>query len=101
MKTLNATILIILLVSPLGCRRRPQAPPQETKTQMALDTDVSGKNVTIVRPKEAARPTESVADLKDLPTIMQDDIDATARVPSKEIVYVKTGEAARPSENRR
>ena len=75
--------------------------PQDTKTQMMLDSDVSGKNVTIVRPKEAVHPTESVADLKELPTIMQYDIDAPGRVPSKEIVYMKTGEAARPSENKR
>ena len=101
MKTLNATLLIILLLAPLGCRRQPQGQPQDTKTQMMLDSDVSGKNVTIVRPKEAVHPTESVADLKELPTTMQYDIDAPGRVPSKEIVYMKTGEAARPSENKR
>jgi hypothetical protein len=74
---------------------------------MLLDADVSGKaevsgkNVTLVRPKEAVRPTESIGDLKQLRTIMQYDLEAGARVSSTEIVYVKTGVAARPAENTR
>jgi hypothetical protein len=57
--------------------------------------------VTVVRPKEAVGPVETTSDLKGLPTIMQYDLDALQRTPSKEVVYVKPGEPARPSEARR
>ena len=67
---------------------------------MMLDSEVSGKNVTIVRPKEAVRPAELVTDFKELSNIMQYDIDAMQRIPSKEVVYVKLGESVRPSEKR-
>jgi hypothetical protein len=101
MKTLNATLLIILAIAPSGCRRPPQEPPQGTKRQMLLDSDVSGKNVAMVRPNDAARPTEPFVEVKELSTIMQHDIDVAERAPSKDIVYVKSGEAARPAESRR
>ena len=97
MKTLETTLLIILFVSMMGCEKQRQ----DNRTQMMLDSEVSGKNVTIVRPKEAVRPAETITDLKELSTIMQYDIDALQRTPSKEVVYVKPGEPVRPSEEKR
>jgi hypothetical protein len=97
MKTLETTLLIILFMSMTGCQKQRQ----NNRTQMMLDSEVSGKNVTIVRPKEAVRPVESVTDFNELSNIMQYDIDAMQRIPSKEIVYVKRGESVRPSEKRR
>jgi len=96
MNTPKMTLLIILFISMTGC----QAQRQDKKAQMALDSEVSGKNATTVRPKEAARPTESVTDFKELSNIMQYDIDAMERTPSKEVSYVKQGETVRPSEKR-
>ena len=96
MKTLETTLLIIVFVSMMGCEKQRQ----DNKTQMMLDSEVSGKGVTIVRPKEAVRPAESVTDFKELSNIMQYDIDAMQRIPSKEVVYVKRGESVRPSEKR-
>ena len=96
MKTLETTLLIMLFMSMAGC----QAQRQDKKAQMALDSEVSGKGVTIVRPKEPARPAESVADFKELPNIMQYDIDAAERTPSREVLYVKQGESVRPSEQK-
>ena len=96
MKTLETTLLIIVFVSMMGCEKQRQ----DNKTQMMLDSDVSGKNVTIVSQKEAVRPAESVTDIKELSNIMQYDIDAMQRIPSKEVVYVKRGESVRPSEKR-
>jgi len=95
MKTL-VTLLIILFMSMMGCQK--QHP--DRRTQMVLDSEISGKNVTIVHPKEVVRPAESVADFKELSNIMQYDIGAMERIPSKEVVYVKKGEAVRPSEKR-
>lgn len=97
MKNLGTALLIIFSVAMIGCGQQPQ----DKRTQMISDSEVSGKNVTVVRPKEAARPAESVTDLKELTTIMQYDIEAAQRTPSKEVVYVKRGEAVRPSEKRR
>src|SRR5882757_10793152 len=96
MKTPETTLLILLFMSMTGC----QAQRQDKKAQMALDSEVSGKNATIVRPKEAVRPAESVTDFKELSNIMQYDIDAIERTPSKEVFYVKQGETVRPSEKR-
>ena len=96
MKTLKTTLLILLFTSITGC----QAQQQDKKAQMVLDSEVSGKNATIVRPKEAVRPTESVTDFKELSNIMQYDIDAVERTPSKEVFYVKQGESVHPSEKR-
>jgi len=95
MKTLRP--LAIILIGALGCRPEHT---QDKRTQMVLDSTASGKNVTIVRPKETVRPDESITDLKELSTIMQSDIDAMQRTRSKEVVYVKPGEAVRPSEKR-
>jgi len=94
MKTL-VTTLIILFMSMMGCQKQ-----QNHRTQMVLDSEISGKNVTIVRSKEAVLPAESVADFKELSNIMQYDMDAMQRIPSQEVVYVKKGEAVRPSEKR-
>src|SRR5262245_42762774 len=96
MKTLQTTILILFFTSLTAC----QAQRQDKKTQMALDSDVSGKTATIVRPREAVRPVESVSDLKELSNIMQYDIDAMERTPSKAVFYVKQGESVRPTEKR-
>lgn len=94
MKTLQTTLMIISLVLVIGCQK------QESGTKMMLDSEVSGKNVTVVRAKEAVRPAETVTDFKELPNIMQHDIEAAERTPSKEVVYVKQGEPMRPSEKR-
>jgi hypothetical protein len=96
MKTLETTLLIIFFMAMIGCRQQPK----DKRTQMMLDSEVSGKNVTIVRPKQTVRPAESITDFKELSTIMQYDIEATQRIPSKEVVYVKPGESVRPSEKR-
>src|SRR5712691_2723987 len=96
MKTLETTLLIIFFMTMIGCCKQRQ----DNRTQMMLDSEVSGKNVTIVRPKEAVRPAELVTDFKELSNIMQYDIDAMQRIPSKEVVYVKLGESVRPSEKR-
>ncbi|HEV2963103.1 MAG TPA: hypothetical protein VG649_14835, partial [Candidatus Angelobacter sp.] len=50
--------------------------------------------------KEAVRPAKTVTDLKELTNIMQYDIEAAERTPSKEVVYVKRGAPMRPSETR-
>lgn len=96
MKTLKMTLFIILLSSMIGCQKQRE----DNRTQMMLDSEVSGKNATIVRPKEAVRPVESVTDINELSNIMQYDIDAMKQIPSKEVVYVKQGEPVRPSEKR-
>lgn len=96
MKTLATTLLIILSMSMTGCQEQRQ----DKKAQMTLDSEVSGKNVTIVRPKEAVRPAEPITDFKELSNIMQYDIDAMERIPSKEVFYVKQGESVRPAEKR-
>src|SRR5262245_23784600 len=98
MKALETKLLIILLVSMIGCQKQRQ---DNKMQQMILDSEVSGKNVTVIRPKESVRPDETVADFKERPNIMRHDIDATQRIPSKEVVYVKTGESVRPSEKKR
>ncbi len=103
MKTLERALLIGLAVATIGCRQQPQnsgQQPQDKRTQMMLDSAALGKNVAVVRPKEAVRPAESISDFKELSTIMQYDIDALQRTPSKEVVYVKPGEPVRPSERR-
>jgi len=97
MKTLETTLLIIFSMAMIGCRQQSQ----DKRTQMMSDTEVSSKNVTVVRPNEPVRPAEPIADFKELSTIMQYDIDAMQRTPSKEVVYVKPGEAVRPSEKRK
>jgi hypothetical protein len=97
MKTMEATLPVLLALAIIGCRQQEHA----RKTQMMLDSAASGDNVTIVRPKEAVGPLETSKDLKGLPTIMQYDLEAQQRTPSKEVVYVKRGEPARPSEARR
>jgi hypothetical protein len=97
MKPTKMTLLLALLITTTACR--PQQ--ADNRTQMLLDSKPEGKYVTIVRPKETVRPMESVADIKELPTIMQHDIDAAQRLQSKEVTYVKPGETLRPSEARR
>ena len=96
MKPVETTVLIALLITTAACRPRQT----DNGTKMMLDSKPEGKNVTIVRPKEAVHPLESVTDIKDLPTTMQLDLDAPKRVPSKEVVFVKPGDTARPSETR-
>ena len=98
MKT-KTTLLIILFVAMVGCQQQSQQ-SQDKKTQMMLDSEVSGKNAMVVRPKEALRPAESVPDFKELSNITQHDIDALQKTPSKEIVYVKQGEPVRPAEKK-
>jgi hypothetical protein len=90
------TLLIMFFMAMIGCRQQPQ----DRRTQMMLDSEVSGRSVTIVRPKERVRPAELITDFKELSTIMQSDIDAMQQIPSKEVVYVKPGEPVRPSEKR-
>jgi hypothetical protein len=97
MKTRETTVLVLFVMAIVGCRQGQH----DKKTQMMLDSAPSGDNVTIVRPKEAVRPTETITDLQGLRTIMQSDLDAAQRTRSKEVVYVKPGEPARPSETRR
>lgn len=96
MKTPRPTVVIIFVMATIGCRQQPR----DNRSQMMLDSATAGRNVTIVRPKEAVRPAEAIADFKELRMIMQYDIDALQRTPSKEVVYVKPGEAVRPSERR-
>ncbi len=88
--------IVMLVIATIGCQQRSQ----EKGTRMVLDSAASGSNVTIVRPKEALRPDEAITDLQGLSTIMQYDIEATKRTASREVVYVKPGEAVRPSEKR-
>jgi len=97
MKTLEATLLFFVAIATVGCRQQPQS----KRAQMMLDSAASGRNVTIVRPKEAVRPVESLTDTKELSTGMQSDSDALHRAPSKEVRYVRPGESVRPSENTR
>ena len=97
MKTMDATLALLLALAIIGCRKQENA----GKPQMMLDSAPSGDNVTIVRPKEALRPLETIKDLNGLPVIMQYDLEAQQRTPSKEVVWVKRGEPARPAEVRR
>jgi len=96
MKALETTLPVLFVMAMLGCQQQPH----DRKTQMMLDSAVSGKNVTIVHPRDTVRPAESIPEFKELSTIMQYDIDAVQRLPSKEVVYVKPGESVRPSEKR-
>jgi hypothetical protein len=98
MRTLETTLLIILFMPMTGCQeRRP-----DNKAQMMLDSQASDKSATIIRDKQnSVRPAESVADFKELPNIMQHDINAIERIPSKEVLFVKQGESVRPAETRR
>ncbi len=94
MKTHERALPIVFLVTIIGCRQEQK----DKRTQMMLDSAVSGKAATIVRVREAVRPDESITDFKELSTIMQHDIDALQRIPSKEVVYVRPGQSVRPSE---
>ncbi len=96
MKTLETTLLITLLLSMMGCPKQRQ----DNRSQMLLDSEASGKTVTIFHPKEAVRPAEPAPDFKELSKIMQHDIDAPQRLPSKEVVFVKQGERLAPSEKK-
>jgi hypothetical protein len=69
MKTMETTVLVFFVMAIIGCRERPH----DKTTRMMLDSAASGDNVTIVRPKEAVGPAETIKDLKGLPTIMQSD----------------------------
>jgi hypothetical protein len=97
MMTMRATLPVLLALAIVGCRQREQG----RTTQMLLDSAPTGDNVTLVRPKEGVGPVETVKDLKGLPTIMQYDLEAQERRPSKEVIYVKRGEPALPAEVRR
>ncbi len=97
MKALETMLLILLMVAMMACQKQRQ----DNRPRMMLDSEASGENVRMVRPKEAVRPEESVADFKNLPNITQYDIEAQQRTPSKEIVYVKPGETVRPVEKKR
>jgi hypothetical protein len=96
MKTLASTLPMLLVIAAVGCRQQPH----DRKTAMMLDSAAVGRNVRIVRAKEAVRPVETITDLKELPTILQYDVEALRRTPSKEVVYVKPGEPVRPSEQK-
>src|SRR5258705_224785 len=96
MRLLERASIITLVIATIGCQQRSQ----DTGTRMGLDSAASGKNVTIVRPKEALRPDEAITDLQGLQTTMQYDIDAMKRIPSREVVYVKPSEAMRPAERK-
>jgi len=90
-------ILIVLLFISAACKqKRPGI--ESNKNMMAIDSISSDKNVLIVKQGERVRPDESVKDLKELPNIMQYDIDTSQTVSSKEVKFMKQGEAARPSE---
>ena len=97
MKTLQRLLIAILLVWVIACQKHEG----ESRAQMLLDDQPSGNNVTMVKQKQAVGPDETVSDLKDLTNIMQSDLEAKERTPSKEVVYVKLGEAARPAEQRK
>ena len=96
MKTPSTALLMILLVWMAGCQRQGEG----SKTKMLLDSEATGKNVTVVRAKESIGPAETVTDLRELSTITEYDIQAKERTPSKEVVYVKPGEPVRPAESR-
>ena len=96
MRLLEPTTIVMLAVATIGCQQLSQ----DKRPRMVLDSAASGRNVAIVRPKEALRPDEAITDLQGLSTIMQYDIDALQRTASREVVYVKPGEAVRPSEKR-
>ena len=96
MKTLSTALLMILLVWMAGCQKQGE----DSKTKMLLDSEVTGKNVTVVRAKEAVSPAETVTDLRELSTITEYDIQAKDRTPSREVVYVKPGQPVRPAETR-
>jgi hypothetical protein len=96
MKTMETLLPVLVVAAVIGCGRREA----ERKPRLMLDSAPSGDNVTLVRPKESVRPDERVTDLTGLPTIMQYDLEAAQRTASKEVVYVKPGEPARPAEAR-
>ena len=97
MKSLQATLLMILLVWVIGCQKREH----DGHTRMMLDAEASGKNVTVVKEKQPMRPEETVSDLREQKNIMQYDLEAKEQTPSKEVVYVKPGEPVRPAEQRK
>jgi uncharacterized lipoprotein YajG len=88
-------ILIVLLFISAACKQK-RTGVENNKNMMAIDSISSDKNVLVVKQGKKVRPDESVKDLKELPNIMQYDIDTS--VSSKEVKYMKQGEAARPSE---
>ncbi len=100
MKTLRQTLLIIVAMV-AGCQRQPRDSAQASQGHRVLtmlDSAPAGTSVALVRPKEAATPAESITDFSRLSNIMQNDIDALQRTPSKGVVYVRRGESVRPSE---
>jgi hypothetical protein len=100
MKTLRQTLLVIVAVV-AGCQRQQRDGAQVSKDRRvltALDSAPLGRNVAIVRPKEAATPAEVITDFSRLSNIMENDIDALRRTPSKGVVYVRPGESVRPLE---
>ncbi len=100
MKTSVQTLLIVVAIV-AGCRRQPRDgahASQDHRALTMLDSAPVGTSVALVRPKEAATPAESITDFSRLSNIMQNDIDALRRTPSKGVVYVRRGEAVRPSE---
>jgi hypothetical protein len=99
MKTLRIAILL-MFVAMMGCQQRPPA-SQDKTSLMTLDTTASEKSMTKVPRTDTVRPAESIADFKALPNIMQLDIDARQKTPSREVTYVKLGEPLRPSEKRK
>jgi len=100
MKTLRQTLLLIIAVV-VGCQRQSRDGAQVSKDHRVLtvlDSAPVGTNVAIVRPKQAAIPAEAITDFSRLSNIMENDIDALRRTPSKGVVYVRRGESVRPSE---
>ena len=97
MKTVQSTLLLFLSVWMIACHKGET----NTRTQMSLDAEISGSDVFVVKQKQAVRPVETVSDLRGLTNIMQYDLEAKERVLSKEVVYFKLGEPARPMEQKR
>ena len=89
MKTLKTTLFTLLLVWLIACQRRANV----ARTQMMLESEVSCSNVTVVKPRQAVHPEESVSDLRGLNNIMRYDLEARERTPSKEASTLRWGNA--------
>lgn len=91
MKT-HTRLLTLVVLAAAGCQKAPQA----KGPRLALDSAAGGANVETVRPGQAFQPSEPASAGGAI--VLQLDVDALRRLPSKAVVYVKRGEAVRPVE---
>ncbi len=95
---LKTLLLLGLPVLFIGCVKN-DTNHQQKNSAMLLDSSYTGdKNATVVHAGDTLRMTETMKSFAENPNIMQADLDAVNRTPSKEVQYVKKGDTLRISE---